>query len=166
MRFLAASIASLLVASPALAGSSNVLTLSPNQDASNRIELLLTGNDNQLSLSQTSSASSPSGNSMTINVQGDRNGGKRSSSKLTPTLIADLPWGSLSQTGHSNAMDISVSGSDNLFAAVQQGSSNVMRGSIVGNGNGAAVSQSGQNNLASFSQIGKGNMISITQRSW
>ncbi len=162
MRFLVASILPLVFATSALADTSNILTLSPKEGASNRIELLLTGDDNRLALSQTASSASSAGNSISLTIRGDRNGAGRAGS----TLIADLPWGTLSQSGHSNSMDLSVTGSDNLLAAVQRGSANVLRGSIVGSANQAAVSQTGQNNLASFSQTGKGNMVSITQTSW
>lgn len=164
MRLLVASIVSLTFATSAFAGPSNVLTLSPGQDVSNRVELLVMGDDNRLDLSQTSSGSVHGENLITLTVRGDRNGASRGAS--TKTLIADLPWGTLSQTGHSNSMDLSVSGSDNLLAAVQRGSSNVLQGSISGNANWAAVSQTGQNNLASFSQTGNGNMVSISQTSW
>ena len=168
MRFLVASIVPLVFATSAWADASNVLSLSPGQDASNRIELLLSGDDNQLTLSQTFSGPlSPSAaNSISLQVRGDRNGAGRAGSAPAPTLIADLPWGSLTQSGHSNSMDLTVTGSDNLLAAVQRGSSNALKGSITGSMNQAAVSQTGQNNVASFSQTGKGNMVSITQTSW
>ncbi len=168
MRFLVASIIPLVFATSALADSSNRLTLRPGQDASNRIELLLSGDDNQLTLSQSfSGSSSPAAaNSISLEVRGDRNGAGRAGSSLAPTLIADLPWGSLSQSGHANSMDLTVAGSDNLLAAVQRGSSNTFSGHISGHANQAAVSQTGQNNVASFSQTGKGNIVSITQTSW
>ncbi|KTQ96432.1 hypothetical protein NS226_07555 [Aureimonas ureilytica] len=162
MRLLAATVVSLLLASPALAGSGNVLTIAADPSAANRIDALLTGDDNRLTLSQTRTSSEGEANTINVRVNGHRNGTGRGQA----TLIADLPWGTLTQSGNSNVMEVSITGSDNLLAAVQRGSSNVMKTSISGDANWAAISQTGQNNLASFSQTGNGNMIAITQRSW
>jgi hypothetical protein len=166
MRRLAFAACLVSFALPALAEPSlNQLTLLPTNPFGNEARIVLEGSHNTLTLSQTSIGSSALVNFAAVSISGDRNGGFHVGAGPTP-LIEGLSWGSLAQSGERNRMKFTVTGSDNLFAALQSGSSNIMSASVSGQGNQAAVAQSGSNNFASFSQMGNGNVMSITQKSW
>lgn len=144
----------------------NVLTLQTLDRATNLATVEFGGSHNTLSIAQASPAVASSQNTIAVSVSGDRNGGGAAGALVPAPLLSGLPWGSLSQSGEGNSMSFSVTGSNNLLAAVQSGSSNSVSGSVAGSRNQAAVSQTGMSNVAAFSQVGQGNIVSITQRSW
>ena len=127
--------------------------------------LQIDGNQNRLQIMQDSSGFS-SGNTLTLTIKGDLNGGPLASRFTGAALLPGLEPGSITQTGQGNSIAMDVLGSNNLFAVAQNGTGNIVTASITGLANQASVSQVGNNNVAGFSQSGIGNIVSITQRSW
>ncbi|WP_158555057.1 hypothetical protein [Fulvimarina endophytica] len=164
MRLLLLATAGLLAASTASA-TENRLIIDTTADSLDTLVLAVEGNDNGLDIRQTYNSSSDlSANAITIDIRGDRNGGREG--LAAKPLIDGLPFGSLLQQGYGNAMTVEVVGSDNLFASAQRGANNTLSAFIEGRGNQASVSQIGSGNIAGFSQVGNGNMVSISQQSW
>ncbi|MDE4139966.1 MULTISPECIES: hypothetical protein [Rhodobacterales] len=106
-------------------------------------------------------------NTITLTISGNDNGGFGQSWPALPAFAAaTIQPGVLSQTGFGNQIDLSVLGSDNLFAIAQNGSNNRAFGQITGTGNTALVMQTGHANVAVFHQHGNGNSVAISQSSW
>jgi hypothetical protein len=163
--YLAAAImiASLVPATGAMAA--NELILLTHDELRNRAVISMDGNANRLEITQEHTGGIGS-NSITATINGDFNGGSPNAVFSGAALFTGLKPGTLTQSGHDNAMTIAVNGSSNLFAFAQNGSGNSLVASITGIGNQAAVVQTGVNNHAGFSQNGIGNIVSITQQSW
>lgn len=142
------------------------LVLSAPLDAPNVAVVSMTGEHNTLRITQSAGATTSTSNRISVSLTGTSNGGVSPGTLSPAPLIADLPWGSLQQTGENNTMVLAVTGQDNLLAAVQNGMANHTAGTIEGMGNRAAVSQAGTGNNAVFFQSGTGNSVSIMQRSW
>lgn len=164
-KYLAAAIimASLISASGAMAA--NELVLLTHDQLRNSAVISMEGNANRLEILQEHIGGSGS-NSIAATINGDFNGGSLDTVFSGAALLAGLKPGRLTQTGHDNAMSITINGNSNLFAFAQNGSGNNLVASITGTGNQAAVTQTGMNNHAAFSQNGIGNIVSITQQSW
>jgi len=134
-------------------------------------DILLTaiaGADNLLFITQDNAAAAVPGaapNGMQIRIDGDRNGG---AADWRDRLMgqAGLAAGELVQRGFGNRLDLTVTGSDNLFAMSQTGTANRIAGTVTGHFNQAAVTQAGTGNSLSFSQTGAGNMIVVSQGGW
>jgi hypothetical protein len=71
----------------------------------------------------------------------------------------------MTQLGDNNALTVDVSGSDNLFATLQDGNDNQIDHTVGGSGvgNQAAIVQLGSNNLSSTTQIGSNNNLGVVQ---
>lgn len=144
----------------------------PQAGLANEMALLadvtITGNDNVLSIVQdggVAGADPARPNAITVMIEGDRNGGYASQWHSGPTLSPLMP-GSLMQSGLNNAIGISVTGNDNLFAVAQSGENNRVFGSVTGSYNQFAAMQTGFGNSVGFSQNGQGNTIVVSQNSW
>jgi hypothetical protein len=139
-------------------------------DASgNTIELSVLGQANLYSITQQLvpnglGLSTP--NVLRVSITGDGNGRGANADLSKSFFSSDVASGSLLQSGSGNMIELSVLGSNNLFAFAQTGHSNTAFGSMTGYGNMANVQQMGNNNVAAFSQTGNGNMINISQKSW
>lgn len=106
------------------------------------------------------------GNSLTLAVIGEGNGGLEHSWPA-PALFTQSPdAGTLWQSGEDNVIDLSVSGKDNFFAVMQTGRSHQVAGRVSGQNNAVAVSQSGQGQRAQFQQHGARNALAISQTAW
>lgn len=147
------------------AHATNDLVLLSNDEFLNIVTSEIEGTGNRLVIDQHSTGQTP-GNTITLDIDGDFNGGPLGSHFTGAALAPGLAPGSLTQIGFGNTMSFEVRGSYNLFAALQDGNDNVITGSIVGSNNQASVSQVGNNNFVGFSQTGIGNTVSITQTSW
>ena len=137
------------------------------EHSGNVLQLDVVGDGNVLQIEQAyagSIAEQRSSNRVDISILGDRNGG--AGSDFGPLTSPELMPGHIVQTGHGNAIEFDVLGSNNLFAFVQTGTSNMASGVMSGFENQATVQQTGQNNIAAFSQSGNGNIVNITQTSW
>lgn len=137
--------------------------------APNTAMLSITGDANVLSITQTAPASADqaaSGNSLSITIEGNRNGGFDDAAFAPPLADFSLQPGLFSQEGLGNGIDFTVTGSSNLFAFAQTGNGNIAMGKMTGSGNQAVVQQMGNNNIAAFSQSGNGNIVSISQTAW
>ncbi|WP_206454403.1 hypothetical protein [Aurantimonas marina] len=178
--------AALLAASPATAD--NLLVISDGSDARNAVSYQIDGDGNRLEVLQTASAGGSLTNAINLKIEGDGNGGPSGGAFSGAPLATGLLPGRLTQHGEGNAMDVSITGSSNifgmaqlgdgndmtvavtgrsnLFALAQNGDGNAVTASIRGAGNQAAVQQFGNNNTAVFSQAGNANSVSITQRSY
>ncbi len=131
-------------------------------------ELLLAdinGNDNVLGVKQLGTTNKVS---VTIGAGGNNNGGYTAFSGL-PASSAGLTAGFISQNGTSNEAVFEVTGSDNLFASLQEGLSstsgdlNKINAVINGSSNQAAIVQLGNSNNASLTQTGGSNNALIQQ---
>lgn len=106
-------------------------------------------------------------NTLSLTISGDNNGGFGQSWPALPAFAsAPIQPGMLSQTGSGNQIDMTILGSDNLFAVLQNGTNNHAVGQISGTGNTALVIQTGHGNTAMFQQQGNGNSVAISQSSW
>jgi hypothetical protein len=157
------AVGTLLLSWPAAA--ENALVILSSATSLNSSELLVSGNNNQLTILQEAPLGAAGGNSIRVSLSGNNNGGPEGSTFTGAALTSGLMPGSLTQQGQNNTMSLDVIGSSNLFAMLQQGDNNAVVGSITGSNNQAAIQQIGGNNFASFFQTGMGNNVSITQRS-
>ena len=153
-----------LSAAAILAGAAGAAPL-PGNDI---LLTAITGADNLLFITQDNAAAAIPGaapNHMRITIDGDRNGG---AADWRDRLMgqAGLAAGELVQRGFGNRLDLTVTGSDNLFAMSQTGTANRIAGTVTGHFNQAAVTQTGTGNSLSFSQTGSGNMIVVSQGGW
>jgi hypothetical protein len=139
----------------------NILTM---DDVSNVLRLHIEGDNNALQIDQEN----PGGpaNSITLNIEGDLNGGPLGARFTGAALTPGLQPGTLVQKGYGNSISFDVTGSSNLFAVAQLGNRNMVTASISGSANQASIMQVGNGNVAGFSQAGIGNTVSIMQRSW
>jgi len=139
-------------------------------DSSNAAAVSFDGNDNGLFVLQTfhSDGGQVGPNSLSVNIDGNFNGGPLNATFDVPLTSVGLAPGQLIQTGYDNTMAVTVSGggSHNLFAASQTGAHNMLTAMITGFGNQAAVSQAGSGNTLSFTQNGNGNRLTVIQRSY
>lgn len=158
-----ALLATVVSAVPVLA-SNDMILLNPD-DLSSRAVLNIEGNYNRLVIEQIAPVQG-AGNSVSVKIVGDRNGGPDNSVFTGIAARNGLSPGHIVQNGLGNSVEMDVRGSDNLFAVAQLGNNNVVRGYVVGIGNQSSISQTGNGNFASFSQNGIGNMISVRQTSW
>lgn len=106
------------------------------------------------------------GNTLSININGDRNGGLGQGWPQDFAAIADMQPGLITQAGRGNSITFDVTGTGNLFSASQTGVDNLLSGIISGTGNALSVMQAGTGNTAVFSQVGTGNYLAISQSSW
>jgi hypothetical protein len=159
----AATLAIVLASSNAMA--SNALYLSSDSDLSNVATLDISGDFNGLQISQSFQGPGLA-NSINLQIEGDLNGGPLGATFSAVPARLGLAPGQITQVGYANAIDIHVSGSNNLFAASQVGSQNTLTAMIVGSYNQAAVSQVGSGNTTVFTQNGTGNVLSVVQRSF
>jgi hypothetical protein len=158
------SSATLATTLPARADT-NSLSLMSEPELANVATLDVNGDYNRLQISQDFNGSGP-GNSLSLRIDGDLNGGPLGTSFSAPLAAVGLSPGQISQSGSGNAMSIRVSGSGNLFAALQSGSSNMLTAAMIGHNNQASVAQYGSGNILSFTQNGTGNILSVVQRAW
>lgn len=106
-------------------------------------------------------------NQLSLTVSGEYNGGFGQAWPALPVFASAYSQpGLLAQTGTGNRIDMTVLGSNNLFAMVQNGSGNQATGHVFGTGNAALVTQTGHGNTATFRQQGTGNSLAISQSSW
>ena len=135
--------------------------------AGNELELLITGNDNSLSIEQIHDMSGGL-NQISLEIVGSGHGsfGQDWNQPLQLQASFDLQPGMIVQDGHENLIDLQILGSSNLFAAIQKGSGNTLSGTITGSGNQVASIQLGTGNSFAFSQTGNGNSIAVFQKSW
>ena len=147
----------------AAAGNNDITFMDPASEY-NTLALNVDGSHNVLTIAQAAPQAPSDGNLMDVSLTGNFNGGMGDFTGAA--LISGLTPGLLSQDGVGNRMSLTVMGSHNLFAMVQNGSANVIDGHISGVGNQAAVVQNGAGNHFSFSQSGIGNIINISQTSW
>jgi len=159
-----ATLAGLALSSHAALAANNIDLLTVDETA-NTAHYQVDGDNNRLQIMQDSSGFS-SGNTLTLAIKGDLNGGPLRARFSGAALLPGLQPGSIVQRGEGNSIAMEVLGSNNLFAVAQNGSGNMLTASIVGSANQASVSQVGNANVASFSQNGTGNIVSIMQRSW
>lgn len=134
-------------------------------DENNIVLLDVTGDDNVLYIAQdyVAPVGSPA-NRISVKIEGDRNGGQNGWESRLPSRLGLEP-GSLIQSGWGHRLDLTVTGSDNVFAVRQVGMSNAVTGVITGFGNQAAIQQTGSGNNVSFSQTGQSNTIVVSQTS-
>lgn len=158
-----ALLATVISAVPVLA-SNDMILLNPD-DLSSRAVLNIEGSYNRLVIEQIAPVQG-AGNSVSVKIVGDRNGGPDNSVFTGIAGRNGLAPGHIVQNGLGNSVEMDIRGSDNLFAVAQLGNNNVVRGYVVGIGNQSSISQTGNGNFASFSQNGIGNMISVRQTSW
>ena len=158
-----ALVASLVSAVPVLA-SNDMILLNPD-DLSSLADLSIDGNYNRLVIEQVAPEAG-AGNTLTVSILGDRNGGPEGASFSGVAARNGLEPGHIVQRGLGNSIDLDVHGNDNVFAVAQLGNNNTVRGYVMGTGNQSSISQMGNGNFASFSQNGIGNMISVRQVSW
>ncbi len=144
----------------------------PHAGLSNEMGLLtdldVTGNDNVLNIVQDgglTGADPARPNTIAVMIDGDRNGGSADQWYSGPSLPSLVP-GTLIQSGLNNAISLSVTGSDNLFAVAQSGENNRVTGSVTGSFNQFAALQTGFGNSIGFSQTGQGNTIVVSQNTW
>jgi len=150
---------------PALANSGlNDLYIVNNDGDSNLATLTVTGSDNLLSIVQRHDGLGGA-NSLSVNLDGDLNGGPLGSSFDGLVSGLGLTPGHIEQAGHGNAITVSVTGTSNLFAMSQMGSGNTLSASITGSNNQVAVRQAGAGNSVSLVQNGNGNILSVVQQS-
>jgi hypothetical protein len=143
----------------------NSLTLFSNPTLANSASLDVTGDHNALQISQDFDGSGL-GNTLSLTIKGDLNGGPLATAFAAPLASVGLAPGQVSQSGHGNTMSIGIYGSNNLFAALQNGTGNTLTATVTGSYNQAAVAQYGSGNSLSFTQNGTGNVLSVVQRSW
>ena len=148
--------------SPSFAINDYIL-VNPN-DLSNLATIEMSGDNNMLMIDQVAPLGQP-GNAINVSLTGNNNGGPAGSSFRTPDADGLMP-GSLIQHGFGNAIDVAVSGSDNLFAIAQYGSSNTARAQITGIENQFVIHQTGTGNFANLVQNGTGNTAIVTQIAW
>jgi hypothetical protein len=147
------------------ANAANESILMTNNAALNDAAVEIDGDFNRLVIAQDHAGGS-AGNSISVNIKGDFNGGPTRAGFTGAALLPGLAPGSLTQHGYGNSMSFDVSGSNNLFAAAQTGSYNTIMASISGSANQASIAQTGNSNFVAFSQNGIGNTVSVTQTSW
>jgi len=131
-------------------------------------DIKMIGDDNFLTIVQEggpNGADPARPNTITVAIQGDRNGG-HTSQWYTGRRFSSLTPGDLFQSGFNNAIAISVVGDDNLFAVAQTGENNRVQGSVTGSFNQFAATQTGNGNSVGFTQTGQGNTIVVSQNSW
>lgn len=136
------------------------------QDESNNINLDIDGTGNILKISQALTVDALFGNKLSISIAGNSNGGSTSEAFTGITESNGLVAGTVRQVGQENSIDVTVEGSYNLFAYLQDGSRNILQASIDGTQNQSSVIQLGNNNIVAYSQSGNSNMINISQRPW
>lgn len=125
------------------------------------------GDGNQLNTQQRWG----NGNQMSVSVTGNSNNasgalsGNAGIAFAAANGVTGLPMsaGSLWQHKSNNQMTMTVTGDDNLFAALQRGKGNALTGTVIGSNNQAAVAQNGNNNTANFVQNGSYNNLGIIQ---
>lgn len=150
---------------PALASSGlNDLYIVNNDGDSNLATLTVTGSDNLLAIVQ-SHVGLGGANTLTVNLDGDLNGGPLGSAFDGPASGLGLTPGQIEQIGHDNVIALSVTGTSNLFAMSQMGSGNGLSALIIGSNNQVAVRQGGSGNSLSLVQNGNGNILSVVQQS-
>jgi hypothetical protein len=154
-----------IVAPLQAAHAANDWILRSNDDLLNSVAVEIEGDFNRLQIVQDHMGGGGA-NTLTVNIDGDFNGGPLGAKFTGAALLPGLTPGSLTQRGYGNTMSFDVSGSHNLFAAAQMGNSNTIMASITGTANQASVMQSGNNNFVAFSQNGIGNTVSVMQTSW
>lgn len=162
------SIGMALLASVALVAaakaSNDFLLLNPD-DLVSQVVLDIDGDSNRLTIEQITPGEGL-GNSLTVKITGDRNGGPIGSLFDAALASNGLAPGAISQNGFGNSVNLEVNGNDNLFAISQIGNNNAVVAQISGLDNQSSIVQSGNGNFTSFSQNGIGNMISVRQISW
>ena len=151
-----------LYSSPSLAVNDYVL-VNPH-DLSNLVTIEMSGDNNRLMIDQVAPLGQP-GNAISVSLVGNDNGGPVGSHFRTLDANGLMP-GSLIQHGFGNAIEVAVSGSDNLFAIAQYGSSNTARAQITGTENQFVIHQAGNGNFANLVQNGIGNTAIVTQIAW
>lgn len=163
IRLLAAT--ALLALATNVAQAANDIDLVTTDDTVNIALLDIEGDANTLRIVQDSAGFS-SGNTLTLSIKGDFNGGPLGSKFSGAALMPGLEPGTISQEGSQNSISMDVLGSSNLFSVAQNGIGNIVTASITGNANQASIYQAGNNNVVGFSQSGIGNIVSVTQTSW
>ncbi|MCY0094042.1 hypothetical protein [Hoeflea ulvae] len=163
---LSLGVAALLAAS-VLPSSANQIDQIQTPATGNELELLVTGDDNMLSIEQIHDSNGGL-NQINLEIVGNANGGfgQDWNQPLQSMESVGLQPGTIIQEGHENLIDLQILGSSNLFAAIQRGSGNTLSGTITGSGNQVASVQLGTGNSFAFSQTGNGNSIAVFQKSW
>lgn len=138
------------------------------QGSDNTLSLgTIAGNENIVGVKQIGG-----GNVASINISDDRNGGFHdfgAGVAGTLALAKGLTPGLLEQRGTFNQVNLTVSGSNNVFASLQDNSlhaaatQNVITATQNGNSNQAAIVQQGNNNTTVASQIGSSNNLAVAQ---
>jgi hypothetical protein len=153
-----------LLALPATAEASNGLFIDSNNTLANVAQISTAGDGNRLMIQQTYDAG-PGANTLLLTISGDLNGAPSASTGFSPLLMTSgLVPGHVVQSGHDNAISMTVAGDQNVFAVLQMGSGNRLTGTVTGSSNQAAVAQYGTGNALTFIQNGTGNMLSVIQR--
>lgn len=136
----------------------------------NRLELTQTGGDGNIVLSVTQTRETLfapvdilPGNTAILEFNGSGNG----DGALGATDIA-WAWGgveqaTITQSGVTNTLSVTTTGSNNLFGYEQDGEGNGLLASITGDGNETVVLQEGTINIAGFEVTGAGNQVFIQQ---
>lgn len=126
----------------------------------------IVGQNNALFIEQTKQSGLAANNRIEVLIDGDLNGGPTGATFSSNASVLGLTPGTIRQDGFDNAISLSVTGSQNLFAFLQEGTANVIDARVLGTGNEASVMQLGQANHLSFSQSGTSNSLTVRQRSW
>lgn len=127
----------------------------------------IAGDDNNIGLDQSGDSNNAS---VTIAGTGGSNGGAHDFTPGKVAASAGLTAGLIKQSGTLNSATFDVTGSDNVFASLQDNTAfttgtlkNTIKGTINGSSNEAAVVQVGNNNTTNFTQSGGSNYASIKQ---
>src|SRR5690606_37203767 len=97
----------------------------------NALILDVSGDNNRLTILQEHSGGQAS-NLIDLRIEGDLNGGPLGAAFQGPASRTGLQPGSLTQNGFDNHMQVSVTGTANLFAFAQIGSGNRLHATIMG----------------------------------
>ncbi|SEP13677.1 hypothetical protein SAMN04490248_12820 [Salinihabitans flavidus] len=136
------------------------------------LELDIAGDDNTLQITQhftqsgSAAVNDSTRNILSITITGNRNGGVAETWRTSLPFASRLAPGEIVQSGFGNALSVSVTGHDNLFAMAQSGQNNRISGEIFGNSNQSVVTQAGTGNTTVFRQTGQRNNIVVSQRSY
>lgn len=157
-------IAALLTSGASADTNTNKLQITSAPDSEFNYQIV--GQNNALFIEQTKQGGLAANNRIEVLIDGDLNGGPTGAVFSSNASVLDLTPGTIRQDGFDNAISLSVTGSQNLFAFLQEGTANVIDARVLGTGNEASVMQLGQANHLSFSQSGTSNSLTVRQRSW
>lgn len=161
-------------------GSGNIAENIEITGDSNQVAVYQSGTDNRLNLASIAGMDNlmgliqgGTGNVASVAISGSANMGYHGFDALgTAGILASaegLAPGLMEQWGAGNQLNLTVLGSDNVFASRQgsesaPGTNNIITGRQDGSGgNQAAVVQAGTDNVVNFSQTGASNYASIQQ---